>query len=373
MQSITTDTTTELNEALETEQVKPRFYQAIGFVEGILEIDDQKSTLKIGEDSYPAVVQKRLKAKCKITEPQLQCFQVYPATVKSRLGFMVTKIGMSPLSFFTLNGCWEIHNEEPRLIIYRNQESQNNSQQRSILSLTWADAPLADGRFWELEARLEGRKLVVIKAKGSFDPPPHGFQHQKKTTHQEIQVTQSPEILALLAAPPLTTQRIQSMAAPTKAQITFHLHQLPNYQERPDSRVKFFLNGGNGCIFSVTMKPEKFQQLVEHDFEQGVATLTGYMGAPTATGFYLVGTTVNSVAPTVLDDSASIESSVPETVSGNPPETESIAPKKLTSSTKQQSIQKPLTDEKILAVVAKADSSQEHEAKGAKSKKKAKR
>jgi hypothetical protein len=71
-EQITRSTLTEPKETLETEQVKPRFYQAIGFVDGILEIDDQKSILRIGEDSYPAVIQKRLKAKCKTTETQLQ-------------------------------------------------------------------------------------------------------------------------------------------------------------------------------------------------------------------------------------------------------------------------------------------------------------
>jgi hypothetical protein len=362
MQSITTDTAplTELNEALEIEKVKPYFYQAIGFVEGILEIDDEHSTLTIGEDSYPAIVRKRLKAK----ESQLQCFQVYPATIKGSLGFLVAKKGKLPLSFFTLNGCWEIHNKEPRFMVYRNQQSQNNSHRRSVLPLTWPDAPPADGRFWELKAKLEGHELVVTKAKGSFDPPPHGFQHQQEAVRQEIQITQSPETLAFLAAPPLTTERIQSMVAPTKAQITFHLRELPHYQERPDNRVRFFLNGNNECIFSVLLKPEKFQQLVEHDFEQGFATLTGYMGAPTATGFYLVGTTVNSVEADLAsgeqlteedatdskdsDDKSLIDSAVPET--------------------KQQSTQKPPTDQKMLAVVAKADNPQEPEAKGAKSK-----
>jgi hypothetical protein len=388
MQSITTETT-ELDEALGTEEVEPRFYQAIGFVEGILEIFGQKSILKIGEDSYPIVVPKKLKAKCKTTEPQTQCFQVYPTTVKSRLGFMVTKIEKSPLSFFTLNGCWEIHNEEPRLIIYRNQQSQNDSQQRSILPLIWPDAPPADGRFWELKANLKGRELVVTEAKGSFDPPPHGFQHQQKSTHQKFEVIQSPETLAFIAAPPLTIERIQSMVAPTKAQIIFHLRQLPNYRERPDSRVRFFLNSGNGCIFSVLLKPEKFQQLVEHDFEQGVATLTGYMGAPTATGFYLIDTIVNSTEldlssgeqlteedateSTVSGDSPSINSVVPKAIGSSPVEigAENIVPKKETRSVKQQSTQESLIDQKILAVAAKADSSQEPEAKGAKSKKKA--
>jgi hypothetical protein len=66
MQLITTDTT-ELSEALETQEVKPRFYQAIGFVEGILEIDDQKSILRIGEDSYPAIVKKTLIAELQLS------------------------------------------------------------------------------------------------------------------------------------------------------------------------------------------------------------------------------------------------------------------------------------------------------------------
>jgi hypothetical protein len=360
-EQITRSTLTEPKETLETEQVKPRFYQAIGFVEGILEIDDQKSILRIGEDSYPAVVQKRLKAKCKTTETQLQCFQVYPAIIKGHLGFMIVKIGKSPLSFFTLNGCWAIHNEEPRLIIYRNQQSQNDSQKRSILPLIWPDAPPADGRFWELEARLESRKLVVIKAKGSFDPPPHGFQHRQKNA----QIKQSPETIALLKTTFITTERIRKMAALVEARINCKVSSLPEYQELPDQQIKFFLTSGNGCIFSVMMKPQMFQKLAEHNFEQKEAFVSGILGAATATGFKLIQATVECSAATEVTPLV-LKAEKPEAI-----EMENSVSNEPSHSTKQLLAKKPPTSQKILAVVAKDDSPQEPEAKGAKSKKKA--
>jgi hypothetical protein len=303
---------------------------------------------------------------------------VYPNTLKGSLSFIVKKRAHSSQPIFVLKGCWEIHKEKPRLVVYRNgnysQQSRQTGQEKSILYLSWPDAPPADGRFWELEAKLEKGELIVVNARGSFDPPLHKCLHQRKKNKQKFQTIQSPETLAFIAAPPLTTERIQSMVTPTKAQIIFHLRQLPNYRERPDSRVRFFLNSGNGCIFSVLLKPEKFQQLLEHDFGQGVATLTGYMGAPTATGFYLIDTIVNSVEVDLAsgeqlteedatdskdsDDSESIDSAIPKT------EAKNVA-------TKQQSTQKPPTDQKTLAIVAEADNPQESKAKGNKSKKKA--
>jgi hypothetical protein len=68
-----------------------------------------------------------------------------------------------------LRGCWEIHEEEPRLIIYRNRRTKCKTP--TVLPLIWKEAPVTDGQYWEIEAKLEGDKFEVVQAIGPFDPP----------------------------------------------------------------------------------------------------------------------------------------------------------------------------------------------------------
>jgi hypothetical protein len=114
MQSITADVT-EPNEALGKKQKTPDRYQAIGTIEGILEVNDLNHTLKVGEYSYPIRVRNKVFEKHQVG--QLQYFRVYPHFKKGRLFFLVKGIVESPPSMsFILRGHWEIYNEEPRLI-----------------------------------------------------------------------------------------------------------------------------------------------------------------------------------------------------------------------------------------------------------------
>lgn len=367
MQSITTDTT-KFEEAPEKTQKTSNRYQAIGTIEGVLEINDLNYTLKVGEYSYPVRVRKKAFEKYQVG--QSQHFRVYPYFKEGRLFFVVKGIVEQPPSMsFILRGNWEIYDEEPRLIIYRNQRFQKIGQEIPILPLSWPDAPPADGRFWAVEAQLQEDKLVVIKAEGSLKAPPYSSRHQQRKTREKIQVTQSPEAIAQLKATFLTTERIQKMAVLVEAQITCKVHNLPEYQELPDKQIKFFLTSGNGCIFSVMMKPQMFQKLAEYNFGREPALVSGILGAATATGFKLIHPSIE-----VSEDQIPAAKITPIVLKAQKPEAikiESVVPQKQSKFTKQQSTQEPLTAQKILAVVAKADSPQDSKTKGTKSKKEA--
>ena len=43
---------------------------------------------------------------------------------------------------------------------------------RSLVPVVWADAPAADGQFWQAEAELKDGEIFITKAVGPFDPPP---------------------------------------------------------------------------------------------------------------------------------------------------------------------------------------------------------
>ena len=367
MQSINTDIT-ELNEAPEKTQKTPNRYQAIGTIEGVLEINDLNYALKVGEYRYPVRVRKKAFEKYQVG--QSQHFRVYPYFKEGRLFFIVKGIVEQPPSMsFILRGNWEIYDEEPRLIIYRNQRFQKIGQEIPILQLSWPEAPPADGRFWAVEAQLQEDKLVVIKAEGSLKAPPHSSRHQQRKTREKIQVTQSPEAIALLKTTFLTTERIRAMAVLVEAQITCKVHDLPEYQELPDNQIKFFLTSGNGCIFSVMMKPQMFQKLAEYNFGHEPAFVSGILGAATATGFKLIHATVE-----VSENPTPAAEITPIVLKANKPESiemESIFPKEAASSDEKLLAKKPPTSQKILAVVAKPDVPQESEAKSAKSKKRA--
>jgi hypothetical protein len=91
-----------------------------------------------------------------------------------------------------LKGCWEIHEEEPRLVIYRNFRTKSTGI--TILPLIWEEAPVADGKYWEIEAKLTGDKFEVVQAIGPFKPP-QKYQKQVKKTYENAKSDLPPPIL----------------------------------------------------------------------------------------------------------------------------------------------------------------------------------
>jgi hypothetical protein len=165
---------------------KPKIYQALGIISGILELmRPPYSNLIVGDHTYSVTVSQ--KAEEKYEPGQLQKFKVYPLVTKGKLGFSLLRvIKEAPersRSGMTVKGCWVMYGDEPRLIIYRNKK-KNSGESKTVLQLVWEEAPVADGKYWEIEAEVNGEQIMVIEAIGPFDPPEkfYGKKAEKKST-----------------------------------------------------------------------------------------------------------------------------------------------------------------------------------------------
>ncbi len=161
---------------------KPKMYQAIGIISGVLELmQPPYSNLVVGDHTYLVTVSRKAEAK---HEPgQLQNFKVYPLVTKGKLGFSLLRVikEAPEKSGMTLKGCWVMYEEEPRLIIYRNNNNNNRDRDsKTVLQLMWEEAPVADGKYWEIEAEVNGEQITVVQAIGSFDPPRKSFRKKPK-------------------------------------------------------------------------------------------------------------------------------------------------------------------------------------------------
>jgi hypothetical protein len=159
---------------------KPKIYQALGIVSGILELtEDRYCSLMIGEKSYAVTVSPKVWEK---HQPgQLQNFKIYPAIRDRELGFSLRLITqkMPRESGIILKGCWEIHEEEPQLVIHLNFRTKRAKP--TGLPLIWKEAPIADGKYWEIEAQLKGDKFEVTNAVGPFEAPRKYQKRVKKS------------------------------------------------------------------------------------------------------------------------------------------------------------------------------------------------
>jgi hypothetical protein len=172
---------------------KPKIYQAIGIISGILELTEGgQSSVLVGEQIYLVTFSPKVRGK---HQPgQLQNFKIYPAMREKELGFRLRTVTQTAPreSGIILKGCWEIHEEEPRLVIYRNFRTKSTGI--TILPLIWEEAPVADGKYWEIEAKLMGDKFEVVQAIGPFKPP-QKYQKQVKKTYENAKSDLPPPIL----------------------------------------------------------------------------------------------------------------------------------------------------------------------------------
>jgi hypothetical protein len=165
---------------------KPKIYQALGIVSGILELMRPPcSNLIVGDHTYSVTVSQKAEEKYELS--QLQNFKVYPFVTKGKLGFSLLRVVKEApersRSGMTLKGCWVMYGDEPRLTIYRNKK-KNSGESKTVLQLMWEEAPVADGKYWEIEAEVKGEQIMVIEATGPFDPPEkfYGKKAEKKST-----------------------------------------------------------------------------------------------------------------------------------------------------------------------------------------------
>ena len=268
----------------------PHFYQALTTLRGTLTLDDTRSTLTVGESSYLAYATQKVRKKH--WPGKEQNFVAYPCLRQKQLAFQIIKVVTSPEARILLHGCWELHKDIPYFIIYRNEIHNQSDVKRSLVPVVWADAPAADGQFWQAEAELKDGEIFITKAVGPFDPPPKTKKvvSVPPVAQTIVQVQNSaPSAPAL----PLTIQEIRAMATAAKISLTCKLSDVPKHRELQDKRIEFFLQDGDSDrIFTVQMKPKMFKKLTDHGFTDWVAAITGEMGPATETGFELVNASV---------------------------------------------------------------------------------
>ncbi len=324
-----------------TEQTE-RNYQAIGTVEGILELSDSCALLHMGETAFPVSVSPLVLKKH--TPGQIQRFRVYPKLWQGKPSFSLVCVTESPVSPLVLKGCWQIHQDLPYLVIYRNQiRSKRDQKLFHLVSVQWPDAPKPNGKFWELEAEIRDGAFIVNRAEGPFAPPPRvkppnlahqkfgkGAKHQKtkpQFTSESPRIVKPQRVEAQVQATPLTAQEIRKMAIPTKIQVTCKISEVPPCRELPSKEIEFFLADGDR-ILNVRMKAKQFSKLTQHGFEQWIAAISGELGPATESGFELVNASIQifeKLSKPKRDSepaSGKIQevASVPHTSSAHPPE-----------------------------------------------------
>jgi hypothetical protein len=181
---------------------KPKMYQAIGIISGVLELmQPPYSNLVVGDHTYSVTVSQ--KAEVKHEPGQLQNFKVYPLMTKGKLGFSLLRVikEAPERSEMTLKGCWIMYEEQPRLIIYRNK-NRNSGESKTVLQLIWEEAPVADGKYWEIEAEVNGEKITVIQAIGPFTPPRKSFGKKPTGIRSELPPPILEKSVAKSDAPP---------------------------------------------------------------------------------------------------------------------------------------------------------------------------
>jgi hypothetical protein len=203
---------------------KPKIYQALGIVSGILELTEEHySSLLIGEQTYFATVSPKVRKK---HQPgQVQNFKIYPAIREGKLGFSLRAVTQKAPreAGILIRGCWEIYGEEPHLVIHRNLRTRRATP--TALPLIWKEAPVADGQYWEIEAKLKGDKFEVVQAIGPFDAPrkyqkrvKKSYANAKSDLPRPILKSAKPiKIKSELPPPTLKSARTAIAALPPKA------------------------------------------------------------------------------------------------------------------------------------------------------------
>jgi hypothetical protein len=72
----------------------------------------------------------------------------------------------------------------------------------------WEEAPVADGKYWEIEAEVNGEQITVIQAIGPFDPPWKSFRKKAKQKPKAIKSD----------APPLTLKSAKTPIEPPESE-----------------------------------------------------------------------------------------------------------------------------------------------------------
>lgn len=196
-----------------------RRYQGYGTVEGILELTKERSTLLIGDSLYPVRLYIPVAVRKGYQPGQVKQYSVFPVSIGSQPGFQLLRVCDKTPIPLKLKGCWEWRGDAPRMVIYRNTlDSPNDRKFRNIIPVVWENAPPPDRQFWELEIEARESTFVVVKADGSYPPPPKAIQFTPKarTAQAKTKAPRTSTLTETPSVPALTIEEILAMATPVK-------------------------------------------------------------------------------------------------------------------------------------------------------------
>ena len=272
-----------------------RLYKAVGWVSGIFERTPDGFMLNIDGQRFPVRIKSQF---WKFHRPgETQCFSVHPNEEKGRLTFTILREVQERKTEFVLNGCWQTFKGKPFLKIYRNRLCGPKDRHLfSYLHVDWENAPKANGQLWELKAKLEEGKLVIVEAEGPYPAPPKATRRnpnpepgEERQSPSDSSKSDSPKIE--ITETILSLEEMHQMAIPVKIQITCKLSVVPQQRVLENKQVEFYLTEGERII-TVKMSNKQFKKLTEHGFDQWVAVVSGSMGPATNAGFELSEATV---------------------------------------------------------------------------------
>jgi len=190
-----------------------------------------------------------------------------------------------------LQGDWI---ESNRLQIWRNagagKVNAYNWQPR-LLPISWSDAPVPDGAFWQLKAQLVDGALVVVEAAGPFAHPlrleklPDFRQLYQK--EQRVGTDKKPPVTKPAAAKPRKIDWEAITPVSGKLELTIKINTLPQVQQ-VNGQCHFKVDC-DGQLFQVSVKPKLWAKLetASTSYDQWVAAIAGKLGAATTDGFVL--------------------------------------------------------------------------------------
>jgi len=284
-----------------------RLYKAVGWVSGIFERTPDGFMLNIEGQLFPARIKSQF---WRFHRPgETQCFSVHPNEERGRLTFaIVREVEVKERKAeFVLNGCWETFKGKPFLKIYRNRIVDPKDRHLfSYLYVDWENAPKADGQFWELKAKLDGGKLVIVEAEGPYPAPPKATRFIPNPAPGEEQQPPSDSPKTEITESIFSLEKMRKMAVPVKIQITCKLSVVPSHRVLESKQVEFYLTEGERII-TVKMSNKQFKKLREHGFDQWTAIVSGSMGPATEAGFELSEASVQVFEKKVKDAPSTVE------------------------------------------------------------------
>jgi len=270
-------------------QKQGQFYQALGTIEAVFLAGDSpgRGELVMQGQHFTAWVRGfMLKHLC---PGEAQRLRVYPRFHKAESQWSFTIIALdnyqqSTPGEFLLKGNWLLIHQTPLLQVRQTRKGGKPF----YLPLEWSKAPEPDAHFWMLQCHFRAGKMVVAQAAGPYLSPAQAQTQRLEALPAPVlspKLAKSPvDSLSQTTSPPSITT-IKAMAIPAKVEVTCKFSEVPQHRTVSEG-VEFYLAQGER-ILTVTLKTKQFNKLLNHNYADWVAAVSGQLGAATATGFEL--------------------------------------------------------------------------------------